>query len=415
MATFSLNGRPLVLACSIGLLLCAASNCPAQQSPAPQPSSTAATKSVHISFLPPPLEGAISLGIYDSKGKLVRVLHREADIDDFEIGNDALSTTWDGKNDAGESLPAGKYHARGFVVGELVVEGVGFFFNDWVTEDQPLHIAKITAVASENGVPLLTVQLPGNEVASVICDANGDVVTTGEVRPPRNECKILDVPQLVDPMACAPGKDGTQWIIDRVAKGSAETEVEQFSARKEPLRQLHIPAGDPQPHGIAASLDAETIFLFEENSAMQRLRGLTLLPSNKEKEPSVSDWKVDFEKKIVAHEGFAIEDGKPVVSGGKPALEKLAVKLQANPLQKDEKATVELAVGSDDDGSFLKTADGLPLESISDTPHLQRVVLSPHTGNSIDVFQDDGAVVEQFQITALDQMMAFDCGEIELK
>ena len=52
---------------------------------------------------------------------------------------------------------------------------------------------------------------------------------------------LMDVPQLIDPLACAPGKDGTQWIIDRVAKGSAETEVEQFSTRKEPLRQLHIP------------------------------------------------------------------------------------------------------------------------------------------------------------------------------
>ncbi len=151
----------------------------AQDSPSPTPPSPS-PRSVRISFLPPPLEGAISLGIYDAKGKLVRVLHREADIGDFEIGNDALSTTWDGKNDAGESFPAGKYHARGFVVGELVVEGIGFFFNDWVTEDQPLHIAKVTALAVENGVPFLTVQLPANETATVVCDGNGNVVTTGK-------------------------------------------------------------------------------------------------------------------------------------------------------------------------------------------------------------------------------------------
>ena len=56
---------------------------------------------MRISFLPPPLDGTISLGIYDAKGKLVRVLHREADINEFTIGTDALSTTWDGKNDAG--------------------------------------------------------------------------------------------------------------------------------------------------------------------------------------------------------------------------------------------------------------------------------------------------------------------------
>ena len=88
---------------------------------------------MRISFLPPPLDGTISLGIYDAKGKLVRVLHREADINEFKIGADALSTTWDGKDDAGENAPAGKYSAHGFVVGDLKIEGVGFFFNDFVT------------------------------------------------------------------------------------------------------------------------------------------------------------------------------------------------------------------------------------------------------------------------------------------
>ncbi|MBA3385084.1 MAG: hypothetical protein H0T95_00410, partial [Chthoniobacterales bacterium] len=62
----------------------------------------------------------------------------------------------------------------------------------------------------------------------------------------------------------------------------------------------------------------------------------------------------------------------------------------------------------------LKTADGLPLESISETPHLTRAVLSPHSERSIDVFQDDGAVVEQFRVSGLDQMMAFDCGAFDL-
>ncbi len=54
---------------------------------------------------------------------------------EFKIGADALSTTWDGKNDSGEDVPAGKYRAHGFVVGDLKVEGVGFFFNDWITTD----------------------------------------------------------------------------------------------------------------------------------------------------------------------------------------------------------------------------------------------------------------------------------------
>lgn len=77
--------------------------------------------------------------------------------------------------------------------------------------------------------------------------------------------------------------------------------------------------------------------------------------------------------------------------------------------------TVELAVGVDYDGSFLTTNDGLPLCSISETPGLIRGLLAAHGSNALDVFQDDGAVVEQFRVTGVDQMMSFDCGGFELK
>ena len=50
-------------------------------------------------------------------GKLVRVLHQQAELNEFAIGADALVTQWDGKNDDDEDLPAGKYHAHGYLVG----------------------------------------------------------------------------------------------------------------------------------------------------------------------------------------------------------------------------------------------------------------------------------------------------------
>jgi len=71
------------------------------------------------------MEGTISLGIFDSNDKLIRVLHREAKIANFTIDENALKTTWDGKNDAGEDLPAGKYRARGYMVARLKVDDLG--------------------------------------------------------------------------------------------------------------------------------------------------------------------------------------------------------------------------------------------------------------------------------------------------
>ena len=56
------------------------------------------------------MEGTISLGIYDRSGKLVRVLHQNAQLNDFTIGAAALVTRWDGKDDAGQGLPAASAH-----------------------------------------------------------------------------------------------------------------------------------------------------------------------------------------------------------------------------------------------------------------------------------------------------------------
>ena len=127
--------------------------------------------------------------------------------------------------------------------------------------------------------------------------------------------------------------------------------------------------------------------------------------------------RVDFEKKIVEHRNFWIENGKPVPTNpdNKIPPEKISVKLQPNPLLADARVTVELAVGLDEEGSFLKTVDGLPLCSISETSKLTRALLAAQSSNAINVFQDDGAVVEQFRVTGVDQMMSFDCGGFELK
>jgi hypothetical protein len=112
------TGR-ILLAVTLGFL--AISFLRAQEmSPSPSLSATPA-RSVRISFVPPPLEGKISLGVYNESGQLVRVLHQEAEFDEFTIGADALSTKWDGKDDYDYDLPAGKYSARGFLVAPMKI------------------------------------------------------------------------------------------------------------------------------------------------------------------------------------------------------------------------------------------------------------------------------------------------------
>ena len=353
-------------------------------------------RTVRISFVPPPIEGTISLGIYDPPGKLVRILHRESGTDDFTIGHDALITEWDGKNEVGEDMPVGKYNARGFLVGPLAIEGVDYFFNDWVVDEKSPHIKRINNLALNEKNLHLQAELASGESADILYD----LVHGAMSRTEKSSAPIENVR----------GKDGTHWVI-------ANFEIEQLSPTHEVLRRLAYQASDPQPKAIAASDREDKIFVLEENQNGQRVRGLTLIETkvDTQKQQPVSDWKVDFEKTIVGHKDFSLENGIPVANGGKSTPDRLTLRLRPNPLKRDKPGSVEVAVGFDSDGSYLKTSDGLPLRTISDTPNLSRALLTAHAENSIDVFQDDGAVVEQFRVSGADQMMAFDCGDFELK
>ena len=203
--------------------------------PSPVPEQTPLVlpgRSVRISFVPPPMEGTISLGIYDRNGKLVRVLQQQAQLNEFAVGADGLVTQWDGKNDDEQDLPSGKYHGRGYMIGSLKLQDLG-----------------------ESSTPAI------------------------------------------------------------------------------------------------------------ENDA-----------------------------------------GAPV-----------KVRLVRNPLRNEKKTVIELGIAVDSDGSYLKTSDGLPLFTVSETPNLTRAWIAKKSDNAVDAWQDDGTKVHQFRVSNLDQMMAFDCGELALK
>ncbi|HEV2806625.1 MAG TPA: hypothetical protein VGW57_16995 [Chthoniobacterales bacterium] len=374
----------------------------AQESPSPSP--TAAARNIRVSFVPPPLDGTISLGVYDEKGRLVRVLFREADINEFDIGSDSLSTTWDGKDDAGENVAPGKYTAHGFVVGDLKIEGVGFFFNDWISSAEGPRFSRIRSLTMQDDNLLLTVDLVPPGIGHVLYD-----VADKSLKLKDADSEAASSPAANQPGSTA-GRGGSRWIIEG-------TDVKQVSSSGEMLRRLPIAPGEPQPKAIAASLTADRIFLLEENETKQRVRALSLATTKSEgTDRSVSDWRVDFEKSIVAHKDFSVVDGKPVAAAAGPGVpDKVKVKLTANPLLNDDRVTVEMMIGLDGDGSFIKSADGLPLCTISETQNLGRALLTLHGANTLDVFQDDSAVIEQFRVTGIDQMMSFDGGGFELK
>jgi hypothetical protein len=172
-ATFCLSALALLLAGNLSLSGTARSQDAAEQRPV-------ARAAVAIEFLPPPLESATySLGIYDLKtGKLIRHLHEIAPESAFTVGTNGLVTSWDGKDDAGQKAPPGRYAARGYAVGPMKVEGTQILGNDWASDDETLRVTRVEAIAylpPDGGVGVLATMADGS-MALLSLSADGKML-----------------------------------------------------------------------------------------------------------------------------------------------------------------------------------------------------------------------------------------------
>lgn len=436
-----------------------------------------AKSGVRITFLPPPMEGTLSLGIYDKKGRLVRVLAREATEKDFTVGLNGFITHWDGKDDSGKPAPAGNYNIRGYSVGAVQVDGEAYHGNDWMIDDTSPRLRRITELHDmivNHGELHLDAETSNGASIHLTCDAESGRILAikqkeaGRVKPvidygapkpgddPREteqqsggkdstgngpsrawgfgirDGKIfrrtdagwekLELPSVEKVIAFAHGdRVGTDlWVIDETAQG---TEVKEFgipstSLEAEFKRRLVIEAGEPTPKKISYGAGG-TLVLLEEKAGIQRLRSLRLeeaaTPSPATSD-SISQWKITLSRTILSSDSFDAIKPLLVRPDGKPfAPEKeFIVRLINNPLLKDEPTTAHVNIGYNDRGSFLQTTDGLPLRRITETPHLRWAVIGREgSGKLLTILQSDGAVVEEFKARRLANMMAFDAGDYE--
>jgi hypothetical protein len=431
----------------LAALCCATLRLPAQDGEVPPPIPPKKS-GVRITFLPPPMDGTLSLGIYDKAGKLVRVLAREATEKDFAIGLNGLITFWDGRDDAGRVLPAGAYAARGFSVGAIEVEGVAYHCNDWMLDDASPRIRRVLSIElgkngrlaiwaeGADGRPQLVRydQLgpfggeippdpptetnaaggrrsddPDDKPMPSAAVTDGRVVVRGA-----GEARALNLSELMKPIAASLGRDGV-WVIDQAAD---HLEVKEFSLAGEFRRRLAVDPAEPAPRRIFASRTSDLIFLIEEQPGLQRVRGLALetppADSGKGGQPATSTWKTVLTKTIVASDNF------PAVAGHLGRIlpfiprDKFVVHLLPNPLLRDALTTASVTIGFDSNGSFLETLEGLPLRRITQAPQVKWAVIGQEgSGRQLTIFQGDGAVVEEFKAHKLANMMAFDAGEYE--
>ena len=407
------------VSCSALLAAHACAQQPPTQPPA-QPVVAVPAGSVKITFLPPPLEGTLSLGVFDRSGKLVRALKAEALPSDFTVGLNGLITFWDGRDDAGRVLPPGKYRVRGFAVADLEITGEEFYCNDWVESEDGPHPSVFERIRMDGDTLELIARdrankcwrvlysLADGESKSEPVEATASAPSKESAAKPNAEGGAV----LADgsgPKSC-PGKDGTRWSIEKAA---GETVVAQFDPQGEVLRRLSIGAGEPVPIGIAASLARDEVFLLEQDGERYRLRGLRR--TGPKEAGAAPGWETFLEKNrwpssrfsdVAAHLGRS----KPFVPEAQ-----ISLKSQPNPLLGGGVSDVQIAAGKDAEGSFLKTSDGMLLRRLTDTPLLLWVVLGREARQSgVVLLQSDGAVVEEYRILQPGALMSFDAGEYQL-
>ena len=399
---------------------------------------------VNITFLPPPTTGALSLGIYDKKGKLVRTLAREATKKDFTVGLNGFITNWDGKDDDGKPAPAGTYSARGYAIGEIGVEGEAYHANDWMIADDSPRLRRVLAIELRKSGRLalwaegadgktqlvradqageFTGEIPLDPLAAALAlgeGAGGEkaeeparaIIAEGKVAiVEKGGAHPLALPDLVKPLDASLGRDDRVWVIDQTPE---RTEVKEFTRTGAFQRRLAIDPAEPAPVRIFASRTSDLIFLIEEKPGLHRVRGLALeAAAAKDGTEPTSTWKTVLSKSITTSDTFAaIADQLARPQPFKPE-EKVRVRLVPNPLFQDAPQDLDVQLGFDTKGAFLRTPDGLPLRTLTETPGLKWAVMGREGGKVVTIFQSDGAVVEEFKVRKLASAMAFDAGDYE--
>ena len=386
--------------------------------------AAAGDDSRHIVFLPPPMDGTISLGITDAAGRIVRVLHREAEEKDFKVGENGFITSWDGRDEAGQQVPPGKYSAGGWSVGDLGIEGVAFHGNDWIKDESP-RFTRVTSVKTEGR----------DEVRVTLRTADGrdemlawNLAREGATAPETGVTAEIADGQLMmrkggasraaqlaageKPLACATGFGDRVWTIVETGAGR---EVRAYTPEGEFLRRLGYAPDEPQPVQVAASQWSEMIFLLEENATEQRVRSLALGAPAAQPDGGAgkSEWRVTYLKRIRKSDTF--DAIAPHLGGAKPPVPEPVVKLKTrpNPLLDDERSEISLKVKVDAEGALLITGAGLPLVRLTTAENLKWAVLARRE-EGLSLFQGDGVVVEEFRIKKPENMMSFDAGDIEV-
>ena len=455
--------------------------------------------SKQLIFLPPPIEGVISLGVYDAHGKLVRVLKQAAEIDSFKSALNGLIVDWDGSDTNGKAVPTGKYFARGVLIGDAIISGVAYHLNDWVDDAQNLRVKAISSPAllggrslavladtgrqeilivdaaslklqrfaadpgiirlKSDGANLLAIYsdhiaqiavadgtVTENDAMPNIRDAdrsgsNWAILTDREIQYKTGEQKITIALPSPDINRCAllatslvvASPNGKLWrtendhlvpleldepgeLLDLCAGAGDQiwlligngpkTSLRQVDLTAKTSKELALPEGLPKIRQLSASRNNSDLLLDADLNPGNRVMGLQFQAVKDQQ----SVWEKWFDRSLVPHQFFDVRAGTVVRAETKTDSPPVMIRPENNPLDDTRQANFLLSAIADTQGVHLATNDGLPLLQISKTKGVDQVKWEPNGANGMKIYLSDGTVVEEYNITGLQNLYRIDAG-----
>ena len=215
----------------------------------------------------------------------------------------------------------------------------------------------------------------------------------------------LETPGDVVVRPVAPGRDATFWCIE--SKDGSVAAV-QYSLREGRLAEWRSAAKGEGPAALAASIEADYFAAVLDTTALNRTVAIRRAATS-------GGWELLVDKTITDSSTFGWSDGALSPARGElPS--SIEVPLAENPLDGSAPRSLALRATADRGGTVLATADGLPVVRVSDQSGFNRVMVVPGANPAeARFFQGDGAGVEEYALTNLGDITAFDAGTIEME
>jgi hypothetical protein len=202
------------------------------------------------------------------------------------------------------------------------------------------------------------------------------------------------------------GKGDTVWLL---LKSGSNTLLQQVDLTGKQVREITLPPDLQNAKQVASARDEDSLLVIVEFDRGQRVVGLRFQNANEQH----SIWEKWLDRSLVPFNYFDLKDGRVIPSDTKTDSAPVFVKPANNPMENTRQQAFQLVVSWDDSGTWVANSDGLPLFQVSKTKNVKQVQWSSDGENGLRVYVSDGAAVEEYRVTRLENLYRFDAGSFD--